>query len=114
MLIASAHALQDRFPWWGSGLAGIREHRAQEIRGSSRTPGHAAGPELAYDGEYDNETYTVQVLPSGTAEGTRREVVPRVRFRGRTENFPEVVPRSFTETYIHDVVHRLLDKHWSR
>lgn len=114
VLIASAHALQDRFPWWGSDSAGIRAHRAQEKRGSGRSPSKAAEPELAYDGEYEDETYTVQVLPAGNVEATQRAVVLRVRFRGRTENFPEIIPRSFTEAYIHEVVHRLLAKHWGR
>jgi len=113
VLIATAHALQNRFPWWGSDSAGMQPHRLQDIRGIRRSPNNPAEPELAYDGEYDDETYTVQVLPSGATAATRREVVLRIRFRGRTENFPEVVPPSFTETYIHDVVHRLLAKHWS-
>jgi hypothetical protein len=62
VLIASAHALQDRFPWWGSGSAG---HSGAPGAGQSQyheISDASAEPELAYDSEYKDETYTVQVL----------------------------------------------------
>lgn len=71
------------------------------------------GPEAAYEGEYEDEPYTVQVFPAaGVAPRGKRQVVLRIRFRGTTEDFLELVPRSFTELFIHTAVHRLVGEAW--
>jgi hypothetical protein len=71
------------------------------------------GQEASYDGEYGAETYTVQVFrAAGLAPRGKRQVVLRIRFRGITEDFVELVPRSFTELHIHSAVRRLIDEAW--
>ena len=74
------------------------------------------GPDAAYVGEYDGETYTVQVIPTetkGVARG-KRQVVLRIRYRGRTEDVVELVPRAFTEPAVHTIVRRLIAEQWPR
>jgi len=72
------------------------------------------GPEAWYEGEYAGETYTVQVFPAVGAIAPRgkRQVLLQIRFRGMTEDFIELVPRSFTEVFIHRTVRRLIDEAW--
>jgi len=56
---------------------------------------------------------TWPVVPAvGLAPRGKRQVVLRIRFRGLTEEFVELVPRSFTELYIHSAVRRLIDEAW--
>ena len=49
-----------------------------------------------------------------TWSGTRgkRHVLLRIRYRGKTEDFVEEVPRAFTEIYIRTVVRRLIAEYW--
>jgi hypothetical protein len=71
------------------------------------------GPEASYEGEYGGETYTVQVFTAaGLAPRGKRQVLLRIRFRGMTEDFVEMVPRSFTEVFIHTAVRRLISEAW--
>ena len=71
-------------------------------------------PEAAYDGEHEGDTYTVQIFPTETKAAPRgkRQVMLRVRYRRRTADFVEVVPRSFTEPFLHTLVRRLIDERW--
>jgi hypothetical protein len=72
------------------------------------------GPEASYEGEYAGEIYTVQVFPVAGAIAPRgkRQVLLRIRFRGITEDLVELVPRSFTEVFIHTAVRRLIGEAW--
>jgi hypothetical protein len=72
------------------------------------------GPEVTYDGEVENQTYTVQVFPTESRAVSRgkQQVLLRVRYRGRTEDFVEMVPRSFTELAVHTIVRRLISDRW--
>jgi hypothetical protein len=72
------------------------------------------GPDAGYDGEVGDETYTVQVFPAvaGAAKRGKRRVLLRVRYRGKTQDFVEEVPRSYTELYIRTVVRRLIAEYW--
>ena len=72
------------------------------------------GSQAAYVGEYEGETYTVVVIPTETLGAPRgkRRVVLRTRYRGRTEDFVELVSRTFTERSVHTLVRRLIAQEW--
>ena len=56
----------------------------------------------------------VQVFQTADAIAPRgkRQVLLRIRFRRITEDFVELVPRSFTEVFIHRTVRRLIGETW--
>jgi hypothetical protein len=59
-------------------------------------------------------SYTVQVFPAvaGAAKRGKRHLLLRVRYRGKTQDFVEEVPRSYTELYIRTVGRRLIAEYW--
>jgi hypothetical protein len=72
------------------------------------------GAEVTYEGEIGEDVYTVQVLGvEGVAVSKgKRQVLLRIRFRGKTQDFVEEVPRQFTELYVRTVVRRLIAEYW--
>jgi hypothetical protein len=66
-----------------------------------------------YIGEHEGQDYTVQVMPAAdVAPRGKQHVVLRIRFRGITEDFSELIPRSFTEGFIHTRVRLLIADTW--
>ncbi len=72
------------------------------------------GPEATYEGEIGEDVYTVQVLPLdvGAVPKGKRQVLLRIRFRGKTQDVVEEVPRHFTELYVRKMVRRVIAEYW--
>ena len=69
--------------------------------------------ETEFAGEHAGQNYTVQVLPTAdVAPRGKRHVVLRIRFRGATEDFVELIPRTLTEAFIHTTVRGLIADTW--